>query len=52
MSLTSELLVLAESIAIKAGELLVNRPSKFELDQKSGVFNFRLGRIFFSCLRS
>ena len=40
MSLTSELLVLAESIAIKAGELLVNRPSKFELDQKSGVFDF------------
>ena len=40
MSLTSDLLVLAESIAIKAGELLVNRPSKFELDQKSGVFDF------------
>ncbi len=40
MTLTSELLVLAESIAIKAGELLVNRPSKFELDQKSGVFDF------------
>jgi myo-inositol-1(or 4)-monophosphatase len=40
MSLTSELLVLAESIARKAGTLLSNRPSKFELDQKSGVFDF------------
>lgn len=37
---TSELLDLAESVAIKAGEFLKNRPSKFELDQKSGVFDF------------
>lgn len=36
----SELLTIAESIALKAGELLKKRPSKFELDQKSGVFDF------------
>ena len=35
-----ELLNLAESIALKAGSLLVNRPSKFDLDEKSGVFDF------------
>lgn len=35
-----ELLALAESIALRAGELLMNRPSKFELDQKSGVLDF------------
>jgi len=40
MSLAIELLNLAESIALKAGSLLVNRPSKFDLDQKSGVFDF------------
>lgn len=40
MSLAFELLNLAESIALKAGLLLVNRPSKFDLDQKSGVFDF------------
>ena len=40
MSLGDELLELAESIALKAGKLLINRPSKFELDQKSGVFDF------------
>lgn len=40
MSLAFELLNLAESIALKAGSLLVNRPSKFELDEKSGVFDF------------
>jgi len=40
MSLAFELLNLAESIALKAGSLLVNRPSKFDLDQKSGVFDF------------
>jgi myo-inositol-1(or 4)-monophosphatase len=36
MSLAFELLNLAESIALKAGSLLVNRPSKFDLD----VFDF------------
>lgn len=36
----SELLTIAESIALKAGELLKQRPSKFELDEKSGVFDF------------
>lgn len=40
MSQGSEILALAESIALKAGALLVNRPPKFELDQKSGVFDF------------
>ena len=40
MSLAIELLNLAESIALKAGSLLVNRPSKFDLDEKSGVFDF------------
>jgi len=40
MSSGKELLELAESIALKAGKLLINRPSKFELDQKSGVFDF------------
>ena len=40
MSLANELLELAESIAQKAGALLIDRPSKFELDQKSGVFDF------------
>jgi myo-inositol-1(or 4)-monophosphatase len=40
MSLAIELLNLAESIALKAGSLLTNRPSKFDLDEKSGVFDF------------
>ena len=40
MSLALELLNLADSIALKAGSLLVNRPSKFDLDEKSGVFDF------------
>ena len=40
MSIESQLLELAESIALKAGNLLSQRPSKFELDQKSGVFDF------------
>ena len=40
MSSAIELLNLAESIALKAGSLLVNRPSKFDLDEKSGVFDF------------
>ena len=40
MSDVTQLLNLAESIARKAGQLLTNRPSKFELDQKSGVFDF------------
>lgn len=40
MNLSSELLQLAEDIALQAGELLQKRPSKFELDQKSGVFDF------------
>ncbi|MEN9517392.1 MAG: hypothetical protein RLZZ159_1258, partial [Actinomycetota bacterium] len=38
--LSSELLDIAERIALQAGELLKNRPSKFELDQKSGVLDF------------
>ncbi len=40
MTLHQQLLQLAEEIAFKAGELLMNRPSKFELDQKSGVLDF------------
>ncbi|NCV77230.1 MAG: inositol monophosphatase, partial [Actinobacteria bacterium] len=40
MTIESQLLELAESIALKAGNLLSQRPSKFELDQKSGVFDF------------
>jgi myo-inositol-1(or 4)-monophosphatase len=40
MAEVEQLLNLAESIARKAGALLTNRPSKFELDQKSGVFDF------------
>ncbi len=40
MTLGSELLRLAEEIALQAGERLQKRPSKFELDQKSGVFDF------------
>ena len=36
----SKLLAIAESIALKAGELLMRRPSNFELDQKSGVLDF------------
>ena len=40
MSLAIELLNLAESIALKAGSLLSNRPSKFDLNEKSGVFDF------------
>ena len=40
MSLGFEILNLAESIALKTGSLLINRPLKFDLDQKSGVFDF------------
>ncbi len=40
MTNTTDLLHLAESIALEAGEMLMNRPPKFELDQKSGVFDF------------
>jgi myo-inositol-1(or 4)-monophosphatase len=40
MAQAEELLNLAESIARKAGALLMNRPSKFDLDEKSGVFDF------------
>jgi myo-inositol-1(or 4)-monophosphatase len=40
MTQGEELLILAESIARKAGALLMNRPSKFDLDEKSGVFDF------------
>ena len=40
MADVTQLLNLAELIARKAGQLLTNRPSKFELDQKSGVFDF------------
>lgn len=35
-----ELLDLAERIALEAGKLLMARPSRFDLDQKSGVFDF------------
>ena len=40
MSLAIELLNLAESIALKAGSLLVNRPSKFDLDEKQDIAKF------------
>ena len=36
----SELLKIAEEIALRAGQILVRRPSKFELDEKSGVLDF------------
>ena len=38
--LNNQLLNLAESIAKEAGTLLLQRPFKFELDQKSGVLDF------------
>jgi len=40
MSLNLELVALAEKIALSAGELLLDRPSKFELDEKSGALDF------------
>ncbi|MBM3656346.1 MAG: inositol monophosphatase [Actinobacteria bacterium] len=40
MALNLELLALAEQVAKNAGELLSDRPSKFELDQKSGALDF------------
>lgn len=40
MTINQQLLNLAEEIAIKAGEMLMKRPSNFELDQKSGVLDF------------
>lgn len=40
MTSHQQLLQLAEEIALKVGELLVQRPSRFELDQKSGVLDF------------
>lgn len=40
MTNSAELLELAEKIASEAGELLMNRPPKFDLDEKSGVFDF------------
>jgi myo-inositol-1(or 4)-monophosphatase len=40
MTINQQLLNLAEDIATKAGNLLMNRPSKFELDQKSGILDF------------
>ena len=40
MSLSLDLLDLAEQTAKAAGDLLINRPSRFDLDQKSGVFDF------------
>ena len=40
MDAATELLEIAERIALQAGELLKNRPSKFELDEKSGVLDF------------
>lgn len=38
--IAAELLMLAEKIALQAGELLINRPAKFKLDEKSGVLDF------------
>ena len=40
MSLNLELLALAEKVALSAGELLLDRPNKFELDEKSGALDF------------
>lgn len=40
MSISLELLELAEKSARATGELLLQRPKKFDLDQKSGVFDF------------
>jgi myo-inositol-1(or 4)-monophosphatase len=40
MTLNERLLQLAEEIAIKAGQLLMLRPSNFELNQKSGALDF------------
>ena len=40
MTINQQLLNLAEEIAIKAGEMLMKRPSNFELDQKSGFLDF------------
>jgi len=40
MTFDAQLLQLAEDIALKAGKLLMKRPSNFELDQKSGVLDF------------
>lgn len=40
MDVATELMEIAERIALQAGELLKNRPSKFELDEKSGVLDF------------
>lgn len=40
MTSSAQLLALAEQIAKKAGELLMSRPTNFELDQKSGVLDF------------
>ncbi|MEY3008641.1 MAG: hypothetical protein RL464_306 [Actinomycetota bacterium] len=40
MTFDEQLLQLAEDIAFKAGDLLMKRPSNFELDQKSGVLDF------------
>ncbi|MFM7623789.1 MAG: inositol monophosphatase family protein, partial [Actinomycetota bacterium] len=40
MTSSAQLLELAEEIVEKAGELLMSRPSNFELDQKSGVLDF------------
>jgi len=40
MTFNEQLLQLAEAIAFKAGDLLMKRPSKFELDQKSGALDF------------
>jgi len=38
--LIDELLVLAEGIAQKAGELLSNRPDTFDINQKSSARDF------------
>jgi len=40
MSLNLELLTLAEKVALSAGELLLDRPNKFEFDEKSGALDF------------
>ena len=40
MNIALELRDIAEEIAKSAGELLMKRPSRFELDHKTGVFDF------------
>jgi myo-inositol-1(or 4)-monophosphatase len=40
MTSSQQLLLLAEEIALKAGDLLMQRPTNFKLDEKSGVLDF------------